>query len=168
MSLKSYSIALLFLLGASSSALAEEPIRSPGSVEHSANYRADSMAESPKIHRASEVIGLNVTTPDKEDTIGEIDDLVLDADNGKVRYAAVSVGGFLGIGDKLIAVPWQAFKCLKDEDGNSYLTLDTTKEALEKAPGFDKNSWPDFGDQKWSSENDRHYNVSIHLDRNQD
>jgi sporulation protein YlmC with PRC-barrel domain len=135
-------------------------------AEHSANYRGENMSASDKIHRASEVIGLNVMTPNNEDTIGEVDDLVLDASNGTIRYAAVSVGGFLGIGDKMVAVPWKAFECKKDEDGNSYLSLNTTKEKLEKAPGFDQDNWPDFGNQGWSTENDRHYGVSVNVNTN--
>jgi sporulation protein YlmC with PRC-barrel domain len=134
--------------------------------EYSANYRGEGMSASNNTHRASEVIGLNVMTPNNEDTIGEVDDLVLDANNGNIRYAAVSVGGFLGIGDKLVAVPWKAFECKRDEDGNSYLSLDTTKEKLEKAPGFNQDNWPNFGDQKWSSENDRHYGVSVNINSN--
>jgi sporulation protein YlmC with PRC-barrel domain len=143
-----------------------QPSHTTGAEEHSANYRKGDLSSSPKIHRASEVLGLNVMTPDNEDTIGEVDDLVLDSDNGTIRYAAVSVGGFLGIGDKLVAVPWKAFECRKDEDGNSYLSLDTTKEKLEKAPGFDQDNWPDFGNQTWSTENDRHYGVSVNVNTN--
>jgi sporulation protein YlmC with PRC-barrel domain len=143
-----------------------QPSHTTTAEEHSANYRKGDLSSSPKIHRASEVIGLNVMTPDNEDTIGEVDDLVLDSDNGTIRYAAVSVGGFLGIGDKLVAVPWKAFECRKDEDGNSYLSLDTTKEKLEKAPGFDQDNWPDFGNQTWSTENDRHYGVNVNVNTN--
>ena len=135
-------------------------------TEHSANYRGSDLSTSPNIHRASEIIGLNVMTPNNEDTIGKVDDLVLDANNGTIRYAAVSVGGFLGIGDKMVAVPWKAFDCKKDEDGNSYLSLNTTKEKLEKAPGFDQNNWPDFASQTWSRENDRHYGVSVDVNTN--
>lgn len=143
-----------------------DPNISKPADQHTSNYRGDLNASGSKIHRASEVIGLNVMTPDNEDTIGEVNDLVLDAENGTIRYAAVSVGGFLGIGDKMVAVPWKAFECHKDEDGNSYLSLDTTKEKLEKAPGFDQNNWPDFGNQQWSTDNDRHYGVSVNVNAN--
>lgn len=141
-------------------------LQKPAGQQHSANYRGDVNSAASKIHRASEVLGLNVMTPDNEDTIGEVDDLVLDAENGTIRYAAVSVGGFLGIGDKMVAVPWKAFECRKDEDGNSYLSLNTTKEKLEKAPGFDQDHWPDFGNEKWSTDNDRHYGVSVNVNTN--
>jgi hypothetical protein len=54
-------------------------------------------------------------------------------------------GGFLGIGDKYFAVPWDALN--KTENGKK-IALDTTKRDLKKAPGFDKNHWPDFSDQQ--------------------
>ena len=170
MSVTKFFAALILLLscaGYSTAQVQTQPAADPAlKTEHSANYRSADSDTSPKIHRASEVIGLNVMTPDNEDTIGEVNDLVLDADNGTIRYAAVSVGGFLGIGDTLVAVPWKAFECRKDEDGNSYLSLDTTKEKLEKAPGFDQNNWPDFGNQAWSTDNDRHYGVSVNVNTN--
>ncbi|MDZ4656987.1 MAG: PRC-barrel domain-containing protein [Bythopirellula sp.] len=134
--------------------------------QQTANYRGEAGSSGNKIHRASEVIGLNVMTPDNEDTIGEVNDLVLDGENGTIRYAAVSVGGFLGIGDTMVAVPWKAFECRKDADGNSYLSLDTTKEKLEKAPGFNQDNWPDFGNQQWSTDNDRNFGVSVDINTN--
>lgn len=131
--------------------------------ERTSNYRGDT--EVPHgTHRASAIIGLNVTTPNNEDTIGEVNDLVIDADSGKIRYVALSVGGFLGIGDKLVAVPWKSFQHLKDEDGDTYMTLDTTKEQLEKAPGFDQDNWPNFGAPEWSDQNYRHFQVNVDVD----
>ncbi len=59
--------------------------------------------------RTSQVIGMTVRNMDGKD-IGTVNDIVLNAATGRVRYAAVSYGGFLGMGDKLFAVPWQAFE----------------------------------------------------------
>lgn len=136
--------------------------------QQTSNYRGElsSSSTAGTVHRASEIIGLNVVTPNNEDTIGEINDLVIDAQSGKIRYAAVSVGGFLGIGDTMVAVPWQAFQQNRDEDGELYLSLDTTKEKLEKAPGFNQDNWPDFADPQWSTDNDRHYGVSVSVNTN--
>lgn len=170
MSMKPYAAAaiLLMLVGYTVAQQTADPaLTKPADAQrHSANYRADAQSSQRHIHRASEIIGLNVMTPDNEDTIGEINDLVLDAQSGKLRYAAVSVGGFLGIGDKLVAVPWQAFEQRRDEDGDMYLSLDTTKEKLEQAPGFNQDSWPDFANPKWSTDNDRHYGVSVNVNTN--
>jgi sporulation protein YlmC with PRC-barrel domain len=170
MSLKKPYIALAALLMCVGYAVAQQAAppqsESADTTEHSANYRGLDSTTSSSIHRASEIVGLNVMTPDNEDTIGEINDLVIDAQSGKVRYAAVSVGGFLGIGDKMVAVPWQAFEHRRDEDGNMYLSLDTTKEKLEQAPGFNQDNWPDFANPQWSSDNDRHYGVSVNVNTN--
>ena len=66
--------------------------------------------------------------------IGDIKD-VLVSQEGKVTAVIVSVGGFLGIGEKDVAVPFSSVT-QKMKDGKSYLTLDTTKDALKSAPGF--------------------------------
>jgi sporulation protein YlmC with PRC-barrel domain len=158
-------VALLMFVGYAVAQQTADPALSKpaNTTERTANYRGDLDSAQSHIHRASEIIGLNVMTPDNEDTIGEINDLVLDAQSGKLRYAAVSVGGFLGIGDKMVAVPWQAFEQRRDEDGNMYFSLDTTKEKLEAAPGFNQDNWPDFANPQWSSDNDRHYGVSVNV-----
>ena len=76
------------------------------------------------------------------DDIGEVQDLVIDS-SGKVRYVAVQYGGFLGLGSKLFAVPFEAFKVRQDpddpDDHDDYvLTLDVTKEQLEGDQGFNR------------------------------
>jgi hypothetical protein len=55
-------------------------------------------------------------------------------------------GGFLGMGDKLFAIPWEAFRVVQEEE---VLLLDVVKEKLENAPGFDKDDWPDMADNTW-------------------
>jgi hypothetical protein len=74
---------------------------------------------------------------------------MLDMDDGRIAYAVVSFGGFLGIGDKLFAVPWNSMQI--DADNHRFV-LDVPKEKLENAPGFDKNSWPDFADRSLGRE----------------
>ena len=66
--------------------------------------------------------------------IGEIMD-VLVAKDGQVQAAIVGVGGFLGAGEKDVAVSFNSIKKTMKND-KVYLTLDTTKDALKKAPGF--------------------------------
>jgi sporulation protein YlmC with PRC-barrel domain len=157
--------ALLMCVGyAVAQQTADPALTKPADSERTANYRGELGSTESHIHRASKIIGMNVMTPNNEDTIGEINDLVIDAQSGKVRYAAVSVGGFLGIGDKMVAIPWQSFEHRRDEDGNMYFSLDTTKEKLEQAPGFNQDNWPDFASPQWSTDNDRHYGVSVDVD----
>jgi len=134
--------------------------------KYRANFRGESdVSHKPETHRASEIIGMNIDSS-KNESIGEVEDLVLDPSSGKVRYAAISVGGFLGIGDKLVAVPWQSLEFKENSDGDTRLTLDTTREKLKTAPGFKEDNWPNFADQNWSRENDRHYGVDTSVRSN--
>jgi sporulation protein YlmC with PRC-barrel domain len=94
--------------------------------------------------KASELIGMKVEGTDGKN-LGKIRDLVIDPEYGDIEYAVLDFGGFLGIGDKYFAVPWDALK--KTENGKK-IALDTTKRDLKKAPGFDKNNWPDLSDQQ--------------------
>ena len=73
------------------------------------------------------------TTP-KDNKIGDINDLLLDKE-GKVSAVILGVGGFLGAGEKNVAVPFNALK-LTEKNGKRYLVMDTTKEALNSAPGY--------------------------------
>jgi hypothetical protein len=71
--------------------------------------------------------------------LGKIEDLMIDLENGRVAYAVLSFGGFLGLGNKLFAVPWEALSVRPHEHA---FTLNVSKETLEKAEGFDKDNWP--------------------------
>ena len=101
--------------------------------------------------RASELKGANVNTPTGE-KLGDIKELAIDT-NGRVSYAAVSVGGFLGIGDKLVAVPWDAmtFSLGGDKSDKKLITLPSTKKQLEAAPQFKegKDNAAEMTDPKW-------------------
>ena len=70
----------------------------------------------------------------QDNKIGDIKDLLADKD-GKIDAAIVGVGGFLGAGEKNVAVPFNALK-LTDKNGKRYLVMNTTKEALKSAPGY--------------------------------
>lgn len=92
---------------------------------------------SNKLLTASELKGANVYNPQGEN-LGTIKDLMIDTVTGRVNYAVLSFGGFLGLGDKYFAVPVQALTIdIKDN-----IILDVDKERLKNAPGFDKNNWP--------------------------
>jgi sporulation protein YlmC with PRC-barrel domain len=86
--------------------------------------------------------------------LGRIEEIMLDVDSGSIAYAVLSFGGFLGIGDKLFAIPWSALE-LNPED-HSFL-LDVRQESLENAPGFDKDCWPDMADPGWSTQVQAHW-----------
>ena len=96
---------------------------------------------------ASKLIGDPVVNLRGED-LGKIEDLVIDPNSGRVDYAVLSFGGFLGMGDKLFAVPLEAMK-LSPEDKR--FILDVDKERLKQAPGFDKDHWPDASDRAFGT-----------------
>jgi len=101
------------------------------------------------LFRAQDLIGMKVFNTKGED-LGKVDDLVIDAPSGKIRYAALSHGGFLGMGDKLFAVPWDQFKLTRDVAKNRVdLVLNVNRETLENAPGFNKSSWPTMANSDW-------------------
>lgn len=75
----------------------------------------------------------------RNEDIGKVEDYMLDLDSGCVQYAVLSFGGFLGLGEKYFAVPWPALTL--DTEQHCFV-LDVDKEALDQAPGFDKNDWP--------------------------
>jgi hypothetical protein len=82
------------------------------------------------------------------ENVGSIKEIMIDVPTGRVAYAVLSVGGFLGIGERLFAVPWEALTL--DEDRKCFI-LDADKQRLENAPGFDKDNWPDMADSAWGS-----------------
>jgi sporulation protein YlmC with PRC-barrel domain len=67
--------------------------------------------------------------------VGDTNDLLID-ENGKVTTVIVGVGGFLGVGEKNVAIPFAALGLTESEDGDKTLTLNATKGALEQAPGY--------------------------------
>jgi sporulation protein YlmC with PRC-barrel domain len=110
--------------------------------------------------RASQLTGMNIVNSRGED-VGKVHDVVLDGETGRVRYLAVTYGGFLGFGDKLFAVPYEAFRYQVDpNDQNEYaFVLDVTKPQMEGAQGFDQDNWPNFADNTFTSELDRRYRI---------
>jgi len=103
---------------------------------------------------ASTITGDRVRNPARED-LGKIEDVMLDIPTGRIAYAVLSFGGFLGIGDKLFAVPWSA---LRIDTGEHEFILDIDKQTLENAPGFDKDNWPDMADPEFGAAVHRFYN----------
>lgn len=104
--------------------------------------------------RASKTIGSDVEDANGKN-LGNIDDIVIDDGNGRIVYAVLSFGGFLGMGDKLFALPWQALKRSSKDDDK--MVLDVPKDRLKAAPGFDKKSWPDMADRRWGLDIHKHY-----------
>ncbi|MCA9972876.1 MAG: PRC-barrel domain-containing protein [Anaerolineales bacterium] len=107
---------------------------------------------------ASTLIGDDVYNRNNE-KLGQLNEIMLDVGSGRVAYAVLSFGGFLGLGDKLFAIPWDALTL--DPDAHAFI-LNVDKETLENAPGFDKNNWPKTvnGDDTWLVDVYEHYGYS--------
>ncbi len=110
----------------------------------------------PALMGAETLIGNDVYNTQEED-LGDIKEIMLDVQTGKVSYAVLSFGGFLGMGEKLFAVPWAA---LKLDPVNERFILDVNKEHLKNAPGFDKDHWPDMADHSWVKEVHEYYGTN--------
>ncbi|HVB79445.1 MAG TPA: PRC-barrel domain-containing protein [Candidatus Binataceae bacterium] len=81
--------------------------------------------------------------------LGSVKEIMIDVPSGRIAYAVLSFGGFLGMGNKLFAIPWEV---LTVDEERKCLVLDADKATLEKAPGFDKDHWPDMADSRWGSQ----------------
>jgi hypothetical protein len=82
---------------------------------------------------ASEVKGTMVRNLQNQE-IGDVHELLIEPNDSSIRFAVLSVGGFLGLGSTHVAVPWGAFQITQQGDGKLKIVLDATKERLERAP----------------------------------
>jgi sporulation protein YlmC with PRC-barrel domain len=130
----------------------------------SISFAAQTAAKGTHLPRASKLIGADVENAQGED-LGQIEDIVLDPQDGQVAYAVLSFGGFLGLGEKYFAIPWSALTAKAGEDDTLILNVD--KERLKNAPGFDKNSWPNMADRTWGQEIHSYYGVAPYWERRQ-
>lgn len=119
--LTSLTLAMLLAGGA---AYAQQQPASPG-------MSSGSMAAAPgQEMTADHLMDMKVMGPQNE-KIGEVEDLVINQQSGKVDGVVVSVGGFLGIGDKDVMLPWDQVKLTQDG-----LTIQATKQQLEQAQAW--------------------------------
>ena len=116
---------------------------------------ASKTAEGQRINAfmVEKIIGSKVINM-KGETLGKIENLVVDIDTGKIVYAVLESGGFLGIGDKLFPVPWKSLAALPSE---GIFFLNQSKEQMEKAPAFDKNNLPNMADISWGADIFKYY-----------
>lgn len=109
------------------------------------------------IVRASKMFGETVVNR-QIDNVGKIHELVIDAKKNRVTYAVLSSVGYPGMGNKLLAIPWEAFELSVSENK---LILNVDREKLMAAPCFEESdTWPDFSDTLWESDIYRYYDVT--------
>ena len=97
--------------------------------------------------------GDSVVNAQGED-LGHVEDLMINPASGKVEYAVLSFGGFMGLGDKYFAVPFTRFGVDRE---HHRMVLNVDKDRLKEAPGFDKDNWPDFADTEFTSSVNSYY-----------
>lgn len=130
---------------------ANEGARIIGSAHH-----ADHSGPGPEVMAASSLEAETVLNQQGE-TLGEIEEIMLDVRGGRIAYAVLAVGGFLGMGEKYFAIPWRALTL--DTNRKCFL-LDVDKDRLKNAPGFDKEHWPAMADERWASDVHRYYGIA--------
>jgi hypothetical protein len=99
----------------------------------------------PRVLPGSDLIGMRIRNSQGE-RIGRLTDLVLELKEGRIVFAVISTGGFLGIGAKATALP-PGLLSLDPEENALLLELD--REQLEKAPSFEGNNWPELAVNDW-------------------
>lgn len=106
-------------------------------------------AEAPRLEeqmQASRLVGMDVVDR-RGESVGEIEDLVIDLSDGRIRHVVLSSGGLLDIGDKHYVYTLDQFSKSKEGDR---LTLKADAETLRTAPSFDSDGWPGFNEPIWS------------------
>ena len=84
--------------------------------------------------------------------LGSISDLILDLERGRVAYVVVSTGGFMGMGERMFAVPWQALRSVGQQ-----FVLDCKRAALEAAPAYEPDRWPSISTYGWHERVHAHF-----------
>lgn len=102
---------------------------------------------------ASTLVGADVRNP-QDESLGDLKDVMIDAASGTIAYGVLTFGGVLGVGNKLFAIPWNAFRVDAEKER---LVLDIAKERLKDAPGFDADHWPNFADPGFADQLGKHY-----------
>jgi len=88
------------------------------------------------------------------EVLGSISDLMLDLDRGRIAYAVVATGGFMGIGERLFAVPWRALRAMGQQ-----FVLECEHSAFDTAPAFDRDHWPLTPAHWWHERVHAHYHA---------
>jgi sporulation protein YlmC with PRC-barrel domain len=107
------------------------------------------------VFRASKIKGMDVRN-DRDENLGDVDEVVIDVTKGQVKYLALSFGSWFTGGNKLFAVPLSSFT-LKHANEKTFLVTHVSQDALRNAEGFDKSHWPDTSNPNWAKGIDTYY-----------
>lgn len=114
---------------------------------------------------ASKLVGVNLKNH-RDETVGEVENCLIDLHGQRAEFLIVSAGGFLGIGEHHAIMPFRAVSLRKEaEDGSLVATVDTTKERLKSAPAYDEDKWrSQIADANWRSTLESYYGVARDID----
>ncbi|MGZ4989008.1 MAG: PRC-barrel domain-containing protein [Limisphaerales bacterium] len=152
MRVNKYLMAVIAAVGAGSIYAADVEVKASTDAAPKVETQADADARRFKqevrvennvraVNKAHNLIGMEIRNR-ADEKLGEIKDLVVDMQTGRIAYATLSVGGFLGIGEKLIAVPTSALMASQNSD--KYLVMDASCGEIVDAPGIAQTNWPDY------------------------
>ena len=116
-----------------------------------------------QVQKASKLLGTPVKNL-QDESLGKVENLLLDLPSGRVVAVIVSSGGFLGIGDELSAIPPTALRFTTNRDG---LQIDASKEMVSNAPHFKNDRWPDLGQPSYADGVYRAYRVQPYFSTNE-
>ena len=120
----------------------------PSSIGYSASVSMNTNTSiSGTVSKVTDLIGKEVKNQQNQ-TLGKIDNLAIDMQSGRIAYAVLSTGGFLGAGAKYIAVPLQAISPGKDKDT---FQMAASKEQIDAAAGVDKDNLPAQPSAMWGA-----------------
>jgi sporulation protein YlmC with PRC-barrel domain len=134
---------------------AATPYDDPGKRFASSSPQTSPPADHPlrRVLGVTMLTGANIRNPAGE-SLGKLEDIMIDLASGRIAYAVLSFGGLFGIGSKFFILPWSSLAF--DQSQNEFV-LDIARDVLEKGPGFDRNNWPDLADPVYGASIHRHY-----------
>jgi sporulation protein YlmC with PRC-barrel domain len=116
----------------------------------------DTTNPSGKLIAAHKVQGTSVYNTALE-KLGTVEDLMIDKASGRIAYAVLSFGGFLGIGDRYYPLPWEKLDYNRELGG---YVVDIDRETLEGAPSYTDKKTAAWDDEAWGRDVYAHYGVS--------
>jgi len=155
--MKRFAFSCLAAFAAATVCVAQEQGRDTKSEDQAqpvrVRSRSDDFVIAKRSQRATDLMGKKVINSSNE-TLGKLEDIVVDASSGRIVYGVLSFGGFMGMGDKLFAIPWESMELPNDA---KTLVLNVSKDRLKNAEGFDKSHWPNFADETWATKTYKYY-----------
>ena len=126
-------VAVLFAAPLAVSAQTTRPADRPAS-----DTKAPAWKNTAALHETKDIIGTRIKSSDGKD-LGEVDQLLIDTQTGKVTYAVIGIGGLAGVGEKKVVVPWSELKFSPTAEGKkNAIVMDQSK--LDSAPRYERSA----------------------------